>query len=405
MGKVVLIVSVAVGVLLAGSGGATAGKSGPTRDYGRGHWIERVCAAGVGGVAACGAQVVTDADGVPLASSSPPPGAYGPAQFHTGYSLPTVSSAASAPTIAIVDAYDDPHAEADLATFDAYYGLPACTTANGCFLKVDQNGGTNYPHTDAGWALEISLDVQVAHEICQNCRILLVEATTSSLANLGAAENTAARLGASAISNSWGTPEYANETLDDGYFNHPGIAITASSGDSGYGVEYPAASRYVTATGGTTLSLNADNTYRSESAWNGAGSGCSLYESKPSWQTDTACEGRTVADVAADADPNTGRGRVRLRAVRPPVRLVPGRRHEPLVTAGRRCLRPRGEHRLDQRRRDALRTRRLLARRHDRQQRQLQPRLSVHSRPRVRRAHRSREPERDERLCGHARGA
>ena len=304
-----MVVASAVVVLAAGAGlgGAAAGGSPPSRDHGRGHWFDRACTTPWAAVAECDAQVVTDASGTPLASSSPPAGAYGPVQFHTAYSLPTASAAAAPPTIAIVDAYDDQNAEADLGTFSSFYGLPACTTANGCFRKVNQSGGTSYPAPNSGWALEISLDIETAHEICENCSILLVEASSSSLANLGAAENEAAKLGANAISNSWGGGESSAETsYDNSYFNHPGIAITASSGDGGYGVEYPAASRFVTAAGGTTLTLYADSTYKSESAWVDGGSGCSSYEPKPSWQTDTGCAHRTVVDVAADADPNTG---------------------------------------------------------------------------------------------------
>jgi hypothetical protein len=111
---------------------------------------------------------------------------------------------------------------------------------------------------------------------------------------------------ATIVSNSWGGGESSSETSNDGHFNHIGTPITFSSGDGGYGVEYPAASQYVTAVGGTTLNLNADNTYKSESVWSGAGSGCSAYEPKPTWQTDAGCGLRTVADVAADANPNTG---------------------------------------------------------------------------------------------------
>jgi hypothetical protein len=291
-------------VLGAGSA-AAAGRDGPRRDHGRGHWFERVCDVPITGIAGCSAEVVSDAGGTPLATPAPPPGAYGPAEFHTGYSLPAFSP--SPQTIAIVDAYDDPNIESDLAAYDDAYGLPACTTANGCFRKVNQYGGTSYPRSNSGWALEIALDVETAHQICQNCTILLVEASSASLANLGAAENEAVALGANAISNSWGAGEYSSETQDEArYFQHPGVAITASSGDGGYGVEFPAASRYVTAVGGTTLNLGAGDSYAGETVWSGAGSGCSQYEPKPSWQHDTGCSRRTVADVAADADPNTG---------------------------------------------------------------------------------------------------
>ncbi len=233
-----------------------------------------------------------------------PAAAFGPAQFHSAYNLPT--TAPSAQTIGIVDAFDDPSIESDLANYSSYYGLPPCTTANGCFKKVNQSGGTLPPIKDPGWALEIALDVETAHAICQNCKILLVEATSATIANLYAAENEAVKLGATAISNSWLAGEYANETADDVNFNHPGVAITASSGDNGYGVGYPAASRYVTAVGGTTLALGAGGSYGGESAWSGSGSGCSAYEPKPAWQTDTGCARRSVADVSADADPNTG---------------------------------------------------------------------------------------------------
>src|SRR5262249_50104493 len=141
-----------------------------------------------------------------------------------------------------------------------------------------QTGGSTYPAADSGWALEIALDVETAHQMCQNCKIVLVEATTNSLSNLGAAVNEAVALGATVISNSWGSSEFSSEGLADSlWFNHPGVMITASAGDSGYGVEYPAASQYVTAVGGTTLNLNLDRTYASETVWAGTGSGCSLY--------------------------------------------------------------------------------------------------------------------------------
>jgi subtilase family serine protease len=146
--------------------------------------------------------------------------------------------------------------------------------------------------------------------ICPNCSILLVEASSSSMANLGAAVNEAAKLGATEISNSYGGSDSSGDASSDAYYNHPGIAITASSGDNGYGVEYPAASPYVTAAGGTSLTGSVSTSW-SETAWSGAGSGCSKYESQPSWQQlvpniTGACSGRAVADVSAVADPNTG---------------------------------------------------------------------------------------------------
>ena len=258
---------------------------------------------GSSGSARCHAQVVVDDRGLPRAATVPS-GAYGPAQFRGAYQLPS-TSAGSGQTIGIVDAYDDPNIESDLAVYSSQFGLPPCTTANGCFKKVNQTGGTNYPAKNAGWALEIALDVEIAHAVCPNCKILLVEATTNSFTNLLAAEDYA-KTHATVVSNSWGGGEFSGETTYDTHFSTANQPITFSSGDSGYGVEYPAASQYVTAVGGTTLMVNADNSYKSEAVWSGAGSGCSGLEPKPTWQKDTACIRRTVADVSADADPNTG---------------------------------------------------------------------------------------------------
>jgi subtilase family serine protease len=229
-------------------------------------------------------------------------------QFQTAYSLPSATAGAGQ-TIGIVDAYDDPTAQTDLTKYSTTFGLPqlaSCPSANPCFKKVNQTGGTSYPKSDGGWALEISLDVQIAHAACPNCSILLVEASSNSFANLLTAEDYATSH-ATVVSNSWGGNEGSSETGYDSHFKSTSVPITFSSGDSGYGVEYPAASPYVTAVGGTTLTLNADNSRSNEAAWSGAGSGCSAYEAKPTWQTDTAgCKQRTVADVSADADPNSG---------------------------------------------------------------------------------------------------
>jgi subtilase family serine protease len=287
--------AVAVPLLLTGTGGAANGNASAAA----------VCPGAPTGSAHCHALVVTDEHGNPAATSSPT--GYGPAQFHGAYSLPATASTPT--TIAIVDAYDDPTIANDLAAYSAQFGLTPMDCVNGhpCFRKVDQGGGTSYPRKDAGWALEISLDVEVAHAICQNCDILLVEAASNSFANLGTAENYAAAH-ATIVSNSWGAGEFSSETASayDAPFNHPGVAITFSSGDGGYGVEYPAASPWVTAVGGTTLNVDSNNNRTGETVWSGAGSGCSAYEPKPSWQTDSGCTRRTVADVAADADPATG---------------------------------------------------------------------------------------------------
>jgi subtilase family serine protease len=260
------------------------------------------------GFASCEAQVRKDVRpmtaqeaAAPLASVA----GLGPAQLVSAYNLPS-ASAGSGQTIAIVDAMDDPNAEADLGTYRSNFGLSACTTANGCFRKVDQNGGTSFPAVDAGWALEISLDLDMASAICPNCHILLVEASSASFANLGTAVNRAATMGANEISNSYGGSDQRDSS--NTAYNHPGIAITASSGDNGFGVEFPASSRFVTAVGGTTLTAASNSRGWTETAWNGAGSGCSRFNTQISGQAgaNTGCRRRATADVSAVADPNTG---------------------------------------------------------------------------------------------------
>ena len=235
------------------------------------------------------------------------PAGYGPTTLQHAYNLN--ASRGSGQTVAIAEAYDDPNAESDLATYRSTYGLPACTAANGCFRKVGQNGGTSYPSADAGWAADISLDLDMVSAICPNCHILLVEASSSSISDLGTAVNRAVSLGARFVSVTWGRPEDSSDpSYDSKYFNHPGVAITASAGDSGYGLNYPATSRYVTAVGGTTLAPSDNARGWTETPWNGNGFGCSAYEAKPAWQKDisTGCARRSVADVAAVADPDTG---------------------------------------------------------------------------------------------------
>ncbi|MGO8979779.1 MAG: putative Ig domain-containing protein [Streptosporangiaceae bacterium] len=237
---------------------------------------------------------------------------YGPPSLQAAYDLPSAADGV-AQTVAVVDAYDDPDAESDLAVYRAAWGLPPCGT--GCFQKINQNGGTAPPPAAAnsGWATEESLDVDMVSAICPNCRILLVEAGSTSIASLGTAVNTAVSHGADYVSNSYGAQESGSDLSDDSaYFNHPGVAITASAGDDGYGVTYPAASQYVTAVGGTTLSPAANSRGWTETVWGsssggeGTGSGCSAFDPKPSWQTDTGCSRRTANDVAAVANPNTG---------------------------------------------------------------------------------------------------
>ena len=295
---------------------------------GRGHYMHRgahgeadvnVCSALVSaGFAHCNAHVRTDVFGDTLQptataapSANPGTGAYGPTYLQSAYNAPSATNGAGQ-VVAIVDAFGAPTVEADLASYRSSFGLPACTTANGCFTAVNQSGGTTYPApptgSNAGWMLETALDVQMVSAICPLCHILLVEANSNSLTNLGIGVNTAVALGANVVSNSYGADEFSTEAQADHYYDHPGVAIVASSGDSGYGVEYPAASPDVVAVGGTSLhqSTNTGTRNATETVWSGAGSGCSAYEAKPTWQTDTGCGRRTVADVSAVADPNTG---------------------------------------------------------------------------------------------------
>jgi hypothetical protein len=258
-------------------------------------------------------------------------------------------------TIALVDAYNDPSAESDLNVYAGEFGLPSCTKANGCFKQVNENGseasfslpfprtkveleafarGTTHQREEAeeaeGWALEIATDIEVAHAVCQNCHILLVEASSPEYSELDTAENTAA-LNASEVSNSWGGPEGGG---DEEAFNHPGVAIAAAAGDDGYlnwdqyatrseagspyfqGADYPASSPHVISVGGTTLTLDGSGAWQSESAWNSqgaGGSGCSGLLQAPPWQlhvedwAQVGCgQHRANADVAADADPTSG---------------------------------------------------------------------------------------------------
>ena len=271
----------------------------------------RVCSvAKKSGLASCNAHVVTDSKGSPLVNKLP--AGFTPQQLRTAYNLPGKSS--SQRILAIVDAYDDPTIKNDLDFYSRQFNLPllpVCATdiKNSpvpCFAKLNQRGTAALPAKNGGWAMEIALDVEAAHAVCENCYILLVEAVSPNTKNLLAAVDTAVQKGANVVSNSWGGPEFSDEKIYDSHFNRPGIAFTFSSGDSGYGVEYPAASPYVTAVGGTSLYLNGSGKYQNEDAWSGAGSGCSIYESKPPWQTDAKCPGRTVADVSAVADPATG---------------------------------------------------------------------------------------------------
>lgn len=246
----------------------------------------------------------------PKATTSPT--GLSPSTIKSAYNFPTSSTAGAGKTIAIVDAYNDPNIEADLGVFDSQYGLPACTTANGCFNKVNQTGGTTYPLRNAGWSLEIALDVEWAHAIAPGAKILLVEANSSLNSSLYAAEDYA-KSHAQYVSNSWGGGESSSEHNSDSHFTQSGVSIFVSAGDAGLPAEYPSASPNVISVGGTTLHFNSNGTFSSETGWSDGGGGCSKYETANSAQSSfsgyaqVGCAGkRATPDVSLDADPASG---------------------------------------------------------------------------------------------------
>jgi subtilase family serine protease len=274
-----------------------------------------LAAASAGGVPACPPAppgearcLARFADAVPGATGTPTsshPHGLTPADLRSAYALPAGGQGA---TVAIVDAYDDPNFESDLAVYRSTFGLPPCTVASGCLQRIDATGTGRLPAADATWSKEISLDLDMVSAACPACHIVLVEAGGQDIPSLGAAENVAAAVpGVVAIADSWGVLESPGETGWDHFFNHPGIAVVAASGDSSDQPVYPAASPWVTAVGGTTLrrSDTAPRGWR-ETAWRNAGSGCSADEPKPAWQHDAICAHRLIPDVAAVADPATG---------------------------------------------------------------------------------------------------
>jgi hypothetical protein len=307
--SIILTVLVAFGVLSS----ASADPLGDVKRAGRVFHAAACPVSAAKGVSHCYARIVTDSAGNILANraaTNAVPAGFGAttlASVYGVYNQGYVLNGGAGVTVAIVDAYGYTNAEKDLGVYRSQYGLPACTTANGCFKKVNQTGGSTLPKQNTGWAQETGLDLDMVSAMCPKCHILLVEANSANFNDLGPAENYAAAH-ANVVTNSYGAAETSAEGYDQ-YYNHPNIAITVSSGDSGYGVQFPAASEFVTAVGGTSLSVSGSGTtasYVSETAWSGAGSGCSALYGKPVWQLDTAgCANRTVVDVSAVADPNT----------------------------------------------------------------------------------------------------
>jgi subtilase family serine protease len=271
-----------------------------------------------------------------------PAGGLTPYDFQQAYNFNAFAGGANQ-TVAIVDAFNDPNIQSDLGVFDTQYGLSACTASNGCLTVVGQTGSSSSlpPDDTSGWSIEETLDVETVHSVCRSCKILLVETNDNSFANLEAGVNEAATLGATEISNSYGGNELGSTSTDEAAYNHPGIVVTASSGDDGYyefdqlaannAPESPAAFPDVVAVGGTSLYLSQNvPTRQSESIWNdngvkdyyeqhlgaalgAGGGGCSTLYRGMAWQiynpsySSTACgTNRLVADVSADADYLTG---------------------------------------------------------------------------------------------------
>jgi subtilase family serine protease len=243
----------------------------------------------------------------PNASPDAGPTGYFPGKIRVAYGFNSITNKGVGQTIAIVDAYDDPNVEADLGTFDTEFKLSACTTANGCFTKIFQTG-TTPPADTSGWSNEIAIDTQWAHAIAPGAKIVLVEANSSSLSDLLASVEVAVKNGASVVSMSWSGGESKNETSTDAYFEAKGVTFVAASGDTGHGVGYPAASPFVVAVGGTSLTINSSTgAWVSETAWSGSSGGESAYETEPAYQMGVQTSGkRGVPDVAYDGNPNTG---------------------------------------------------------------------------------------------------
>jgi subtilase family serine protease len=243
-------------------------------------------------------------------------GALGAADLVSAYQLDTSRSPGA--IVAIVDAFGYANAESDLAVYRSKYGLPPCTVASGCLTIVNQNGQTSPlppdPPANDDWTGETALDLDMASAGCPNCKILLVQADDDQGDGLMIAQETAAKLGAAVISNSWGGPEDPNNpaTNSEHYFKlTTSASIFVAAGDDGYddagqGPDYPSTSAYAIGVGGTSLTRSATTRGWSEKAWSSGGSSCSLSIAKPSYQGSTSCSFRASADIAAVGDPATG---------------------------------------------------------------------------------------------------
>ncbi|MDB4967184.1 MAG: hypothetical protein JWN44_2873, partial [Myxococcales bacterium] len=274
-----------------------------------------VAACGPGHRWRCYARIRTDAAGVPLRQESILPNAtpsgLGAADIAAAYGLDTSKDPGL--TIGITDAFGYKNADADLQVYRKQYGLPECSLANGCLRIVNQDGlPSPLPAEDAGWAGETALDLDMASATCPKCKILLVQANNADDTGLFLAQETAAKLGAAVVSDSWGGPEDGMEATYEKYFQLSTKAtVFVASGDAGYtgtAPDYPSTSALTVAVGGTALKKSTTTTRGwTETAWSSAGSSCSKSIPKPSYQgATTTCTFRATADVSAVGSPSTG---------------------------------------------------------------------------------------------------
>ncbi|MEU0091499.1 hypothetical protein [Kribbella sp. NPDC006257] len=303
----ILVSALGVGALAVAGLTSQAATAAPT-PYTAGKHAAQVCTnATAPHTASCHALKLVDAKGKSVTSASPPATGLTPTGLRDAYKLNGLN--ANGRTVAIVDAYGYPNLERDLGVYRSQFGLSACTIANGCLRIISQTGGSSLPAFNVGWAGEQALDVDAVSAAAPDAKIVVVQAKSASFADLGAAVVTAAKQpGVVAISNSYGGGDASDATYGT-YYNHPGIAVTASTGDDGYqGGSYPASSSYTTAVGGTSLVSASNSRGWSESVWSGAGSGCSTYNTALSAASTfgTGCSKRAMADVSAAADPGKG---------------------------------------------------------------------------------------------------
>ncbi len=237
---------------------------------------------------------------------------YTPKQIKIAYGLPSTGGSG---TIAIVDAYNAPNALHDFNVFSGQFGLPVepstsvTSSKNKVFQVIYANGSE--PASNGGWAQEESLDIEWAHAIAPNAKIVLVEAAGDTFSDLMQAESVAASTaGVKEVSNSWGGGEFSEESVFDDYFVHPGVVFFASAGDSGGARSWPALSPNVVNCGGTSLYLNSTGERTSpETSWSDSGGGPSAFEPRPAYQEAIASLVGSVRggpDIAFDANPYTG---------------------------------------------------------------------------------------------------